>query len=327
MKSKASLLFIFGSQTDINTFNNMKSGLVINAGKNSFYDAEPLSNSEFTLFSLSREDQALLNEYPPLQSPFGSYQYSPVSEIMVFQKIANVSTKTPLIMFTRAGERKVGIIAGENIWRWRMANYIRRSGFETFDLLVDKMAIYLSTREDKSFLRIIVKNRFAENEPVEIEAEVFNKSYERVIAPDVNITIMDNEKRSYPFIFSKGNSFYYLRAGYFPVGEYSYVATTKVGNETYQKTGEFIVSEINTENLSLVADHQVLSRIALSHDGTMVRPDSLSRLPSMILQRDEVKSISSNLVKLTDLISSYWVFVLILTLLTVEWVLRKREGK
>jgi hypothetical protein len=327
MKSRSSILFILGAQSDINAFNALKTGLLINSGKSNYIEAEPLVNADFTLFSIPRQDQTLLNEFPPLQAPFGSYQTNPLSETMIYQQVAGIATKTPLIMFTRLNERKIGIIAGENIWRWRMATFIRRSSFELFDQTMDKVAIYLAAREDKSFLRIMVKNRFSENEPVELEAEVYNKSYERITSPDINLTIFDKEKKSYPFIFSKGNSYYFLNAGHFPVGEYTFSASVRVGNELYQKTGEFVISEINTESISLVADHQILKRIALSHDASLVPSDSISSLSQRILARDEVKSVSSELIKLTDLISLPQVFILILVLLTAEWVIRKREGK
>lgn len=327
MKSKASLLFILGTLSDINAFNNLKAGLVINSGKNSFYDSEPLLNSNFSLFTINSQDQLLINEFPPLQSPFGNYLFSPVSETMVFQQIANVTTKTPLILFTKTNDKKVGIIAGENIWRWRMTTYIKQSSFEIFDNLVDKIAIYLSAREDKSFLRITVKNRFSENEPVELEAEVFNKSYERITTAEVNLTITDQEKKRYPFLFSKGNGFYYLKAGIFPVGEYKWEAVTQVGNETYRKAGEFFVNEVNTESISLIADHQLLNRISLSHDARMVKPDSLSQLSKLVLAREEIKSLSSKLVKLSDLISTPWIFILLMLLLSAEWIMRKREGR
>ena len=327
IKSRSSLLFILGSLTDVNAFNSLQTGLVINSAKNSFYEAEPVVNKEFSLFTVTKQDQLILDEFPPLQAPFGTYQLSPLSDVLMFQQISNITTRTPLIMFTRAGEKKIGIIAGENIWRWRIANFIQQSNHEIFDLTIDKIAMYLSTKDDKSFFRIHVKNRFSENEPVEMEAEVFNPSYERITDQDINITITDSENKNYPFIFSKGTSSYYLKAGHFPVGAYKFIATVKVGKEIYQKSGEFFISEINIESATLIADHHLLSRIAVAHDGEMVSSKDITKLAEKILARQDVRSISSNQTKISDLISTPWLFLFILILLTVEWVLRKREGK
>ncbi len=327
IKSRSSLLFILGSQTDVNAFNSLQTGLVINSSKNSFYEAEPVVNKDFSLFTVAKEDQMMMEDFPPLQAPFGVYQLSPLADVLMFQQIANISTNTPLIMFTKAGEKKIGIIAGENIWRWRIANYIRQSNHDVFDIMIDKIAMYLATKDDKSFFRIHVKNKFSENEPIEMEAEVFNPSYQRITDPDVNITITDSENKSYPFIFSKGASSYYLKAGHFPVGAYKFVARVTVGKEIYQKTGEFFISEINIESATLVADHQALYRIASAHDGEMVSSRDIPKLAEKILARQNVRSISSYQTKISELISATWLFLLILALLTAEWALRKREGK
>ncbi len=327
LSSKASLLFVLGSQTDINAFNAMKTGLTINAAKNSFYEAEPIANRNFSLFLMNREEQATLDEFPPLLSPFGTYQFTPASEILIYQEIAGVATRTPLILFTRSAERKIGIIAGENIWRWRIANFSRQANFDIFDLLMDKIAIYLSAREDRSFLRIHTQTRFSENEPVEMEAEVFNKSYERITDPDINLNIIDESGKTYPYLFSKGASYYSLNAGLYPTGAYRYNATVRVGSDTYQKSGEFYVSEIQAETVTLVANHQTLSSIALSHDGKMLYPRDADKLTGMILDRQDVSTVSNRIVQLTDMISAGWYFTLILILLAAEWVFRKREGR
>ncbi len=325
-KSSASLLMIVGSQTDINTFNNLNTGLTINAGKNSFSESQPIVNEDFSLFSLNRKDIAVFTEFPPLQCPFGIYQFSPLAEVLFYQKIGNVATRTPLIMFTRVADRKIGFIAGENIWRWRISDFIQQSNHESFDLMIDKIAQYLSTKDDKSFFRIHINHRISENEPVEMEAEVFNASYELINDPDINITITDSEKKTYPFVFSKTAKAYYLNAGLLPIGEYSYNASVKVGSEVYQKSGKFFVEEVNMESANLVADHNLLFRIASSHDGEMINKADIGKLAEKILAREDIRSVSIHQKKLTELIGNPWLFALILALLSMEWAIRKREG-
>lgn len=327
MKSRASALFIVGSQTDINAFNNLKTGLVINASKNAFSESQSIVNNAFSLFTLDKKDASFFSEATPLQSPFGVYQFSPLSEVLFYQKIGNVATQSPMILFTRASEKKIGVIAGENIWRWRLYNFIRQSNHDAFDLLIDKMAQYLSTRDDKSFFRIRVNNKISENEPVEMDAEVYNATYELINEPDVNITVTDASGKTYPFVFSKTLKSYHLNLGLFPVGEYSYAATVKVGSSLYQKSGKFFIEKVNIESSNLVADHNLLFRIAAAHDGEMVLRDSILTLGKRITTRQDIRSVSIFQKRMTSLIGNPWIFSLILLLLTAEWVIRKREGK
>lgn len=324
--SKASLLFIIGSQTDINSLNRLNAGLSINTSQNSFAESQPVVSGDFPLFTLDRKDMAAFGEFPPLQCPFGTYQFSPLSDVLCYQKIGNVTTKIPMIMFTKTADKKVGFITGENIWRWRISAYVQQSSHESFDLVIDKIAQYLSVREDKSFFRIHLDNRISENDPVEIDAEVFNASYELINDPDVNITITDSENKTYPFIFSRTARAYYLNAGLFPIGEYTYRATVRVGSEVYQKTGKFFVERVNIESSDLVANHNLLFRIATAHDGEMTGKQNMGALADKILQRDDTKPVSVHSRKLSDLIGNPWLFAAILLLLSAEWIIRKREG-
>lgn len=326
LKSTASLLFIIGSQSDINAFNAINAGLVISGSKNSFVDATPWTNESFSLFTLEREGIAGFNNFPPLQSPFGTYQFSPLSEVLFYQKIGNVPTQTPLALFVRNAGRKVGFIAGENFWRWRISSFQQNASHEGFDLVMEKMMMYLSARGDKSFFRINLKNRFTENEPVEIDAEVFNATYELINEPDVTIAIKDSEGKSYPFIFSKLGRTYYLNTGLFPVGEYSWEASVNVGSETFRRNGKFFVEPINIESTNLVADHSLLYRLASAHNGEVVSPKNLDSLAGKILARQDIRSVSIYNKRLNDLIGNPWLFVLIVALLTAEWIFRKREG-
>jgi len=327
MKAKGSLLFIIGAQTDFNSFNNLKTGLIINSPKNSVSDAQAIVNNDFSLFTLPNRDKALFEEFPPLQSPFAQYQFSPLAEILFYQKIGTVTTQNPLILFTRLSEKKIGFIAGENIWRWRINNFIQQSNFEAFDLLIDKTAQYLSTKDDKSFFRIDFKNKITENEPVEMNASLYNATYELINDPEVNIIITDAAGKIYPFVFSKTAKSYYLNAGLFPVGEYSFKATTRVGSTPYLKKGKFFIEQVNIESSNLVADHLILDRIASTHDGIMIEKDSIATLADKITDRQDIRSVSIIQQRMTDLIGNPWIFVLIITLLTAEWVIRKREGK
>ena len=122
-----------------------------------FSESQTCYNPEFSLFTMNNSDLSVFKEFPPLQCPFGLYQVSPMAEVLFTQKMGSVATKSPLVMFSHTADRKIGIIAGENIWRWRISDFIQQSNHEAFDLWIDKMAQYLSTKEDKSFFRVHIE--------------------------------------------------------------------------------------------------------------------------------------------------------------------------
>jgi len=320
------ILFVLGTQIDLNTFNRLNTGLIINTSKLSFSETQPILNDNFTLFTIVKADKNIVSEYPPLTTPFGTFNYGPMAEIMFFQKIGTTPTKMPLIMFSQGTTSKFGIIAGENIWRWRVYDFFQRSNFEAFDEIVNKIVQFLIVKDAKSLFKVKVNPTINENESVHFEAEVYNATHELINGPEVNITIYNSDKKAFPFVFSKSENAYYLNAGYFPPGNYTYIATVKVGNLTYHKNGSFLVVPVNVESVNLIADHNLLFRLAASHDGKMVSPDKMDSLVSMISGREDIHAVTYLSNRLSDLIGNIWIFAIILLLLTIEWLVRKRNG-
>jgi len=325
-KTKTSRLFILGSHSDINAFNSLKTGLIINTKPASFADVQVVVNQAFSLFSLEKEDAELFRGFPPLQAPFGTYQIAPLSETLFYQKSGSVTTSDPLLLFFTGPDSKIGVVAGENLWRWRIYDYVQNKDHVAFDRLINKIVRYLAVKEEKSFFRVTLKNRIGENEPVEIEAEVYNSSYEPITGPEVNMTITDLENNKYPYLLGRTNKAYYLNIGVLPVGLYSYEATTKVGNNHYRKSGKFFVEPINNEHFNIVADHQLLHRISKSHGGEVTPPHEMGQLVNKIVERDDFKPVVFTGKRFSDLIGNPWLFAAILALLTVEWSIRKRKG-
>ena len=324
--SNVSLLFIIGTETNIDAFNALKTGLTITSSKINYTETLPSINDEFSLFTIGNDLQEVLKDIPPLVSPLGAYQFSPVSDVLFNQKIGNVHTKVPLILFFQSQERKTGIIAGENLWKWRLSDYLQKGDHKVFDELINKIVQYLGVKGDKSFFRVKVNNRFMENENVEFDAEVYNETYELINKDDVNITITDEKNNSYPFVPGKTDKAYYLNAGTFPVGNYTYQATVKTGKNVYTKKGEFIVTPLNLEFLNSVADHNLLFRIAKAHDGEMFYPRTLHDLGKKILEREDIRPVSYSQKRFIDLSGSAWLFIFIVALLSAEWFIRKRSG-
>ena len=161
---------------------------------------------------------------------------------------------------------------------------------------------------------------------MELEAEVYNESYELINEPDVNIVITDANNKKFPFAFTKTTNAYRLNAGVFPVGEYSYEARVKVGEKLYTQKGKFSVSALQIELTNTVADHQLLYHLSKNHGGELVYPVNMDKLVEKLQAREDVKSVSYSENKLDDLLNLKWIFFLLLVLLSVEWFLRKRNG-
>ena len=289
-------------------------------------ECEAVLEQNFPLFTISDNLSKAVRSFPALVCPYGTYPNENSSNVLFYQRIGIVDTKTPLLFFNTSGENKTAILSGEGIWKWRLQDFASNGNHILFDELISKTVQYLSVKVDKSFFKITGKNNFLENEAIELEAEVYNESYELINEPEVSITISNSENKKFLYTFSKTNNGYRLNAGMMPSGEYKFEAKVKVGEKIYLQHGEFSVSALQVELTNTIADHQLLYSIAKKHDGEMVYPNQLELIAKKLNSRTDIKSVSYSQKKLSDLINLKWIFFLLLSLLTFEWFIRKRNG-
>lgn len=331
-KAKVPVLFILGSQSSVTIFNSLQSALNIPFSGNKINDAIPLVSKNFSLFALNDKVKKNYSGLSPVQVPFGNYKLNPSASVLFYQKIGLVETPQPLYLFSESAGKKIGIICGEGIWRWCLQEYAENKNQDMFNELLVKTMQYLSTKADKRNFRVTLisregsRNSYYENKSVEFQAEVYNDSYELINTPDVSVTIFNAEGKKFPFVFNKTADAYRLDAGIFPVGNYRYEAKVKVGDKEYFQQGEFSVAALQAEATNTIADYQLLYAIAKKTGGTMVYPNQLNELAATLNAREDIKPISHSENKLADMINLKWVFFLLVSLVGLEWFVRKING-
>lgn len=320
-------LFILGNQSHPDLFNRSQQGLILSNTRNQFNEAQAKVSPDFYQFTLSTETRDILSKFPPLLSPFGTYSFSGNAMVLLRQRIGFTDTDYPLLVFFENTPVKTAVLCGEGIWKWRLHNFTQTGNHEAVNEMLTKTVQYLSTRENKRKFQVsAAKNSFAENEQVILNAELYNDSYELVNTPDVGISMTNEKKQTYKFTFSRTEHAYMLNAGVLPAGEYHYTAATRLGEKNYTTSGQFNITVQNAEELQTRADHQLLYNLALRSGGTLVYPDKLDVLASLIEDKEDIRSVSYEQKKLEEMIHIKWFFFLLLALLTAEWVIKKLNG-
>jgi len=319
-------LYMLGSESDLQTFNSLNQGFKIYAQGNSTNDAEPALAKDFSLFTLSDDSRSYFSQLPALSSPFGSYTSNPSLNVLCYQKIQGVTTTYPLIAFNLNGSEKSCIVTGEGLFRWRLKDYADHKNNNFFDDLINKIVQYLAIRDDKSFFRIHAPNSFKEDEPVEMDADLYNPSYQLVNDPEVSMIITNSDGKNFNYTFSRTSNAYHLNAGQLQAGAYHYAAQVKQGTQLYTAKGEFTVTPVQVESTNTVANHQLLYQLAKEHGGNMIFPNQLPELTKLIAAKDDIKPLIYTHTSYAPLINLKWVFFLLLLLVSVEWFIRKWSG-
>jgi hypothetical protein len=322
----SSCWFIIGESTNLSAFNSLNLGLHIMQNKNLRNEAMPAFNNNFVSFTFSEEAKKMLAKFPPVNTPFGEYRSTVSTNTFLFQKINNVTTNYPLFIFNDTHSGKTGILTGTGIWQWKVYNYLYANNHDVFNEIINKTTLYLSAKGDKSFFRVMVKNVYNENVPVEFAAEFYNDSYELQNDPEVEFQYTDKEGKKHNMQFSKQNNGYFLSLGKLPAGTYSWNANVKFGDKSYSKSGIFTVQEVQLETLNLVANHALLQNISESTNGKFYTADNFSALENDIKKNENIKTIASYQKRYSLFLNSWWYFVAIILLFGAEWFLRKWGG-
>lgn len=320
------VLYILGNQSQLPSFNNLQQGLSIMPAGQDLSEAIPELNSGFSLFSVSDEFVGMLRELPPLFVPFASYQAATTAQVLFHQRIGNVITQQPLIMFVDVAGPRTGIIAGEGIWRWRLHSFLKQGSHRHFDELVSRMVQYLSLKEDKSRFRTNTRQYYYENDPVIFQAELYNASYELINQPEVHLSVMDEQGLGHSWQMQRTANAYRLDAGSFPPGTYTWESSTTLAGERFAAKGMFVVSALNIEGLHTVADHELLYELSQATGADVFYPGEWSRLMDALQANNEIAPMIYTRMDFDELINMKMIFFLILLLLSLEWFMRKRAG-
>ena len=323
INSDIPLLYFVGANTDINHFNKLFKGLIIQK-KNFLQEVFISQNKNFSLFTISKELSNFLLKVPPLYAFFGDYQLSSVAEVLLNQKIGKIITKKPILFFENSSGRKIGVFAAEGFWKWKLMEFSENKENTAFNELFSKISQYLLLQEDKSRFRLDYQHKINAKSSIIFKAEFYNEIYESVNNKDISLIIKDNEDKEYPFVFSRLNKTYYLNLGVLPVGEYSFLA--KVEGTDYTKKGVFSVVPFQAELLQLKANHQFLHNLALHSGGKMFFPDQFEDVLNEISNSKRNKTIIHTKEKAKELINIQWIFFILLSLLCFEWFIRKYNG-
>ena len=327
LKAKVPVWYVLGAQSGLQAFDQDQKLLQVSSGQDQMQEVFAQPATDFTDFTLSDSTRKKIALFPPLLAPYGSYSTLPAGSILLKQKIGSVETSYPLLTFADEGGQRMGILTGEGLWRWRLAEYEAFGNHHALEELFAQGVQYLTANANRQrFIVYPSKRVFDEGENVLLNAELYNDALELNNTPDVRIDLKSEAGKSYSFLFTRSNQSYQLDAGTLPTGEYSYAASAKIGATAFNASGQLSIKPLNLEMRQSAANHVLLRTIAKQSGGQMLYANQISRLADLIRKNENIKTVVYEDKRFNEIIDVKWVFALVLLLLSVEWFIRKREG-
>lgn len=321
------ILFVLGTQSNFARFNSLQDGFAIEKRGESKQDILPIYNDNFQLFTLSDELKNELIKMPNLEIPFSSVSIKNTGSVLLYQKIGNVKTDFPMISFYDNGMVKMGYIFGEGIWRWKLNNYRLNNNHLVFDELMLKVFNQLAVKRDNRPFRVIQpKQLYQEGELITFDAQLYNGAFELINSSSASINIVDSKGKEYKYVFGPKEKYYHVSCGYFPEGEYTFRASTQFNGKTYICDGQFMIAPRQLEFVNVTADHNLLRTMAQKRNGKAYSLQQIDQLAEELLNQKEIKTYLYDTFSTNPLIDLWQVLLLIIGLLSLEWILRKWSG-
>ena len=171
-------------------------------------------------------------------------------EVLLFQQVGSVTTDLPLMSFYSNGLSKSATTFGGGIWKWALQESAINDNRDVFDELVVKTIQYLSIRNDKrKFIFQPNSKTYSASEQIYFGTESYNDIYERIGGHNIALTISKTDGVSTQYDFVASASTDNVTVGNLEEGIYSYQAETQFSGETHQIAGEFLVEQLQLENL------------------------------------------------------------------------------
>jgi hypothetical protein len=318
-------MFVLGNQSGTNYLNQLNQVMQINSQAGQNDKVTGTYNSAFKSLNFEADKLQIINKLPQISVPFGDFKLLPNSEVILYQKVGVVQTQKPLFV-VNTGAKKSAIFTGEGLWSWRLEEYQLTEKQEVVDDVVLKVLQFISAKDDKRKLRVYpINTAFLLGEKVVFETEIYNAIYEKLYNLPVKLEIKDEKglTRNFNYSTSPENTKFEISA--LPAGVYRYHASTTVLGKSELSMGEFVIKDIQLENLNLTADFDILRQLSTKTGGKFFKSNQFEEIKKTILNHKVPEKIDAT-EDLKEMINLRWIFFMILALLTTEWVMRKYLG-
>ena len=321
-KSKKPYLLITGSNTNWSFINSNFTGLNKN-DINTVENYRPRLNKNFLIFN---QNNIGFENFPPLLDKFGETTISIPHQTLLYQNIKGFNSKDPLLAISNNNNQKKVFLFGEGIWKWRSTSYLMSNSFQNFDNFISNIVLYISSNTIKNRLDVEVKSSYNANSSININAFFVDENYKFDDRAIIYFTLKNkNSKKTttFPFLLSKKS--YKLSLSPIEPGDYEYSINVK--NQNFSKKGFFKVNEFDIERQFNNVDYSKLKELTNKTRGAYYFENNYNELIPDLLNDQRFSSVQKIKINYDQLINWKWGLIVIISLLSLEWFIRKYYGQ
>ncbi len=314
-------IIITGTKTDWTFLNKAQSNFSKNATQlnENYLATYNINFPEFVTKDIG------FDQLPPLEDIFGKTTFNVPYQSLLYQKIGNTLTESPLLATYSTEYQKNAVLFGEGLWRWRMLNKIENQSFKSFDSFWDALIQFTVANKNVQQLDLDYKKLCYSNQQQVIYASYVDKNKRVDTRASIWLYLKNKQRnKSEKIPFSLKENRYEVRIPNLDFGEYTF--QVKVENQDIQMFGSFKVLDYNVEQQFSTANKQKLEKLAQSSGGKIIYPDKLETHLKSLAENDIYQSVQKSKKISKALIDWHWLLGFIILSLSAEWFIRKYKG-
>jgi hypothetical protein len=312
---------ISGTVTDFNFLNQVQTDMLFNmlAQKEDYLAT---FEQDFNMFSQANIG---FENFPPLEHKFGTIIEKGNVNTLLSARIRNVQLQNPLLTFSETNQKRTAYLLGENFWKWRLESHLVSKNFTDFDLFTDKIIQYLNSNASKKNLNVSYEPFYNSIESIEISAEFFNKNYEFDDKAQLTIQVVNSKTKAIKkYDLLKSNSNYKVNLDGLISGNYTFKIIEKNSNSSF--SGAFEILNFDLEKQFVNPDQSRLEQLASNTNGAVYYPNQIDSLVDSLLKNENYLPIQKETILKSPLIDWKWVLLFLISVLAIEWFVRKYNG-
>lgn len=265
-----------------------------------------------------QENRKVWQELPPLEGANKFFGMKPLASVL-----AESGKKEPLLVAHLFGGGRVVGFAGDSTWRWQM------QGFGNAHKRFWRQVVLWLARKDESLEGNVwvelPQRQFQRGSRVEFAVGVLAATGEPVIdaTGEALVTLPDGKQEKVEVSQTMGRLGGSFRETA-QAGDYSIEVRVSHGDGAGTARARFLVADQDLELDNAAADAGVMDGLAAMTRGQSLAPEELpSALEGLVKQAETLVETTETKLTLWD---TWFLFLLLIGLLGVEWYLRKRWG-
>lgn len=310
------------------------------------HNIRPAIASTFDLFDIPEALGTSREDLPPLTCPMGDIELSAAWRVALQRSLGGLNTGEPLAAFrdASADSPKLGWIIGSGWWRTRTASLAAQQTANPtepslpLDAFFQNAIQFLTSEDDIRQFRVSAPRRSDEDLAIQFKAEVYDASLEPFSGADIELSIQSLERPenllTFTFTESTGDNpediRYAVDCGRLPAGNYKWRARTLLNGSWAETAGDLVVDAIQVEYASEPADHHLLTRLSERTGGQHLgafdvnKTTELESAVTTWFADNRPPDLIFEEISLEEIIEWEWLGLILLALLTAEWVVRRR---